>query len=321
MILTDYFYPEPDITWDYAVQCGVRHGVIRLPERDDFDLTDGSAWRALCGRFRSRGIRPLVVEPLPNCLHDHIKTGDRKRDESIDRFIRMLPLMKEQGITTVCFNFMAHVGWTRTRSDYPERGGALSTAFRLVDYKPVPARITARELWDNYAYFVKAAVQEAEKHGVSLALHPDDPPLPALGGVERIMISLENILKAVDTVRSEYLGVTFCQACFRAMGEDPEKCAAALKDRIRFIHFRNIEGTAADFHETFHDNGSIDMARMIALYRDLGLDVPIRVDHVPLMGNGETGGPDRPAGYSAVGRLYAIGYLRGLLESAGCALR
>lgn len=310
MILTDYFYPMPDLTWDFAVQCGVKHGVIRLPETPHFDLTDRSHWDCLCGKFHSYGIQPLVVEPLPNSLHDHIKAGDKKRDESIEAFVKMLPIMKEQGITTVCFNFMAHVGWTRTANDFSERGGALVTGFRMADYAPSEKAITAEQLWDNYTYFLKAVLPEAEKQGIRLALHPDDPPLPKLGNVERIMISLENIQRAMEVVPSPMLGVTYCQATYHMMGENVYKAAKALADKVFFIHFRNCRGTVLDFQETFHDNGDIDMAKMIGIYRELGLNVPIRVDHVPQMA-GESEGV---AGYTALGRLYAIGYLKGLLE-------
>lgn len=310
MILTDYFYPTPDLTWQFAPQCGVGHGVIRLPDTQDFDLTDKSHWDALCSKFHSYGIQPLVVEPLPNALHDHIKAGDEKRDASIDAFLKMLPIMKEQGLTTVCFNFMAHVGWTRTASNLPERGGAQVTGFRMDDYIPTHNTITAEALWDNYTYFLKAALPEAEKQGIQLALHPDDPPLPRLGNVERIMISLENIQKAMTIVPSPMLGVTYCQATYHMMGEDVYEAARALADKIFFIHFRNCRGDLMDFRETFHDNGEINMAKIIALYRELGLNVPIRVDHVPQMAGEAHGVP----GYTALGRLYAIGYLKGLLE-------
>ena len=80
------------------------------------------------------GIRPVVVEPMPNCLHDHIKAGDAMRDECIDKVITMLAVMDELDVRTICFNFMAHVGWTRTSNMLPERGGAKVTGFRLADY-------------------------------------------------------------------------------------------------------------------------------------------------------------------------------------------
>lgn len=315
MILTDYFYPDPDLTWVYARQCGVRHGTIRLPETKDFDCTDRTCWESLCTRFRNYGIQPLVVEPLPNCLHDHIKSGDTLRDESIEKFIRMIPLMREQGISTVCFNFMAHVGWTRTDNAYPIRGGALSTAFRLEDYKCTEYAITQHQLWENYRYFTRAVLPVAEKFDLRLALHPDDPPLPALGNVERIMISPENIYKAISETPSEMLGITFCQACYKVMGADIEQCVKNFGPKIFFVHFRNVSGNKLNFHETFHDDGSIDMARMISLYADLAPTLPVRVDHVPAMGTSASQSSNGlPAGYSATGRLFALGYLKGLLE-------
>lgn len=310
MILTDYFYPNHDLTWDFAVQCGVKHGVIRLPETKDFDLTNADHWETLCARFRRHGIQPMVVEPLPNELHDHIKIGDELRDESIDRFLKMLPIMAAQGLELVCFNFMAHVGWTRTAFDLPQRGGAEVTGFRFADFIPPNKTITQEQLWSNYEYFLKAVLPEAEKYGIRMALHPDDAPIAKLGGIERIMVNLENIQKAMTLVPSPMLGVTFCQATYHLMGEDVFHAAKTLGDKIFFIHFRNCQGSIMDFQETFHDNGELDMAKLITLYRDLGLNVPIRVDHVPKMA-GEVGGN---VGYTALGRLYAIGYLKGLLE-------
>ena len=102
-----------------------------------------------------------------------------------------------------------------------------------------------------------------------------------------------------------------CQATYLMMGEDLYDVIPKLADKIFFIHFRNAVGNKYKFRETFHDNGLIDMPKIIRLYKKCGIDVPIRVDHVPLMA-GETQGT---AGYTALGRLFAIGYLKGILES------
>ena len=189
MILADYFRSTPDAAWDIARQCGVRHGVIRLPEDDEFDVRQKAHWQKVHQRFMDFGVKPVVIEPIPNALHDHIKCGDAQRDECIEKVISMFPIMRELDIGTICFNFMAHIGWLRTQSDYPERGGAKVTAFDMADFVPAGQQITADELWKNYTYFIKAIVPEAEKHGILLALHPDDPPVPRLGEVERINLS------------------------------------------------------------------------------------------------------------------------------------
>lgn len=310
MLITDYFFSKPDASWDIALQCGVSHGVIRLPEDEAFDVTDLSQLKEIVGRFKSRGITPVVIEPLPNSLHEHIKAGDEKRDESIGKFIALMANLREVGISTVCFNFMAHYGWTRTSTDIPERGGARVTGFSLERFKADETVVTSERIWSNFEYFVKAAIPYAEKYGVRLALHPDDPPVGSLGGVARVFTSLEAIERGINAVRSPSLGVTFCQACYHLMGEPLDKAIPALAERIFFIHFRNVRGGRENFSETFHDNGDIDMAGAMRLYLENHIDVPIRIDHVPTL----AGEYSENAGYDVLGRLYAIGYLRGLLE-------
>ena len=317
MILTDYFKSKHDLTWDYAKQCGVEHGVIRLPEDNDFEITDFSHWKAVYKNFNDFGIKPVVIEPMPNELHDHIKTGDDMRDECIEKVITMMKYMNDLDIRTICFNWMAHIGWLRTSDSIVERGNAKVTGFDFENFKPIDAKITAKQLWDNYEYFIKAVIPYAEKYGIRLALHPDDPPIPRLGDVERIMISYENIQKAMNIAHSENLGVTMCQATYLMMGEDLYDVIPKLADKIFFIHFRNATGNKYKFNETFHDNGIIDMPDIIRLYKKCGIDVPIRVDHVPLMAGEKEG----TAGYTALGRLFAIGYLKGILESTESEVR
>ena len=108
MLLTDYFRSTPDVTWEFARQCGVEHGTIRLPEDAEFDPACREHWRSVYKRFTDHGIRPVVIEPMPNSLHDHIKAGDAMRDECIDKVIKMFAVMDELDVRTICFNFMAH---------------------------------------------------------------------------------------------------------------------------------------------------------------------------------------------------------------------
>jgi mannonate dehydratase len=55
------------------------------------------------------------------------------------------------------------------------------------------------------------------------------------------------------------------------------------------------------------------MAALMKLYRKCGVDVPIRVDHVPTMPSERMVNQ----GYDALGRYFAIGYLKGILQSVG----
>lgn len=133
-----------------------------------------------------------------------------------------------------------------------------------------------------------------------------------LGNVSRIMTSYENIDKAINKIfPSKNLGVTMCQATYHIMGEDLYEVIPKLAEKIFFVHFRNTTGNLGDFRETFHDNGDIPMADIMKLYKECGVDVPIRVDHVPTM----WGEDAVNHGYDALGRLFAIGYLKGILQT------
>ena len=83
------------------------------------------------------------------------------------------------------------------------------------------------------------------------------------------------------------------------------------QDKIFFVHFRDVRGDVDHFVETFHDEGKTDMVACMQAYRDIGFDGVLRPDHVPTM----EGDSNERAGYSAIGRLYAIGYIRGLREA------
>lgn len=103
-----------------------------------------------------------------------------------------------------------------------------------------------------------------------------------------------------------------CQANYHIMDEDVYKTVDEFGKKIFMVHFRNTTGTPEHFRETYHDNGELDMARLMKQYVALGINAPIRVDHVPTM-PGEVSTLPR---YDALGRLYALGYMRGLHEAA-----
>lgn len=322
MKLADYFTERDMAMCSLAKQVGVDYGVVRLPERKDFDLTDAAHWASYLDGFMRQGIRPWVIEPLPNSLYDMVKCGLPGAEEATEKIKAILALMGRFHLPVLCLNFMAHIGWLRTSSNHPLRGGALGTAFRLENFVPQDDfSISAQQLWHNLSEFFHEIVPVAEKHDVRLALHPDDPPVSALGGVSRILTSLEAIDKAVHLVDSPCLGVTLCQGCYSAMGEDINAVIRhfAGQDKLFFVHFRDICGVRDNFYETFHDDGQTDMAQAIRTYAEVGYDGPVRVDHVPAMAGEENGTP----GYTRLGRLYAIGYLKGLMDgcetgNAGC---
>jgi mannonate dehydratase len=216
-----------------------------------------------------------------------------------------------------CYEWMPVINWTRTSVSVPSRGGALATAFDyelmrdapLTEYGVVPAE----RVWENLKYFLDAVVPVAEKANVKLAMHPSDPPIQTMRGMPLIMNSIENFQRLLDLVPSPVNGITLCQGNFTLMTEDLPGVIRNLggQGKIFFVHFRDVRGTAYKFVETFHDDGKTNMLECMRAYRDIGFEGVLRPDHVPTM---EGDSNDNPA-YSSVGRLFAIGYVKGLRQA------
>jgi mannonate dehydratase len=156
-------------------------------------------------------------------------------------------------------------------------------------------------------------VPAAEEAGMVMAMHPDDPPLSPLHGVGRIMSSVANYQRMVDLVPSKANGICLCQGNFTLMTEDLPSAIRHFgkQGKIHFVHFRDVIGDVTNFQEAWHDAGKTDMRACLEAYRDIGFEGVLRPDHVPTV----EGDSNDNAGYSSFGRLYAIGYIRGLREA------
>ncbi|HLT97065.1 MAG TPA: mannonate dehydratase [Acidimicrobiia bacterium] len=314
MKLASVLNPLSDHNLALAAQAGVEEIVIRCPGRDL------SAIDQMQEKVEAFGMRVGVVEgglPL-----DAIKLG-RDDGSELEAFEALVRHLGARGIPIVCYNFMAGTDWIRTTVDAPERGGALVTGFRLTDVEK--ARIPGRDpygeeglergadrngLWKALEGFLTEIVPVAEEAGVVLAMHPDDPPLPHLLGNDRIMYDVDAFERLVNLVPSPSNAIAFCQGTFSEMGIDIPATIRRLGSHIAYVHFRDVRGTAEDFVETWQDNGQTDMVEAMRAYREVGFTGPMRPDHVPQM-DGEQGTP----GYTMLGRLYAYGYIRGLIQA------
>ncbi|EFW91077.1 Mannonate dehydratase [Haladaptatus paucihalophilus DX253] len=307
--------PEPDERWELAKQVGVTDAVIH-----PLEIGDGrTRWtyddlRGLINWLEADGLSLSVIEgSVP--LTDRIRLGLDGRDDDIAEFERFLRDCGELDVPVVAYDWMAGVRWARTEAHIESRGGSLVTGFdeRKVRGGPesVATEATHEDLWDAFEYFIGEVGPVAEEAGVKLALHPDDPPRSDLRGIPRIATSVEAYDRVLDAYDSEYNGITFCQGNFAAMGADIPDAIRHFGDRINFVHFRDVEGDADRFVETWHDDGPTDMAAAIRAYRDVGFDGPMRPDHVPTMAGEDNHNP----GYHTNGRLFAIGYMKGLLEA------
>ncbi|HIA19275.1 MAG TPA: mannonate dehydratase [Planctomycetaceae bacterium] len=315
MKLASVLTPMSDENLALAAQTGVECITLR------YQGPDKSDWQPALERIRAVGLQPAAVEDA--IAMENIIRGTEGRDDEIDGILKLLEIMADLEIPVLCYNFMAGTDWVRTRVDVAERGGAMVTEFNLDQIDQAVSLddasrslqhevLTADQLWENLEYLLQRIVPRAESLGINLAMHPDDPPLDAFLGRARIMNCVENFLRLVSLVPSPVNGICFCQGTFAEMGVDIPAAIRQLGPHIHYVHFRDIRGTRESFAETFHDNGPTDMVTAIRTYRDVGFDGPIRPDHVPQLIGEEDGQP----GYTMLGRLFAYGYMRGLMQAA-----
>lgn len=306
--------PRPDRRWTIARQLGLSTAVVRFWGESEWWTFD--SLQRTRTRFENHGFSLDVVEDRPPMTKTVL--GEDGRDEEIATVKQLLRNMGRLDVDTYCWVWTENpLGVIRTADSIRDRGGSRTSGFddrwmERADDHPA-ADVTEDELWDNLQYFLDEVVPVAEAAGVNMALHPDDPPLSPVRGVPRLVTSVENYERILAMADSPNHGVTFCQGNFTAMGADVPTAIERLGDRIHFVHFRDVDGTADSFVETWHDDGPTDMKAAIEAYQDAGYDGPIRPDHVPKM-LGEDDRDETMTGYTDMGRLFAIGYIKGLLE-------
>ena len=142
-----------------------------------------------------------------------------------------------------------------------------------------------------------------------MALHPDDTPVPSLGGIARIFRSVKSFKRMIEVVPSDHNGFEFCQGTFTEMDADVIEAIRYFGERrkIFYVRFRNVEGAVPKFDECFIDEGDADMLEAMKAYREVGFDGPMIDDHTPRVID------DTPWGHRS--RAYALGYMKALMKA------
>lgn len=313
----------PDDRWELARQMGVEYahphpamGAAGLGSGDD---RTGDAppeyddLLRLVNALENVGLEVPVIGPC-GTMSDATRLGREGRDEEIEATQQVIRNAGALDIPVVTYSWMSRFWWMRTDQRVPLRGNSLTTRYVHEQSERGPnagVEETEEEFWENLEYFLERVVPVAEEAGVKLALHPDDPPLSPVRGVPRIITSPEAYDRVLDLYPSESNGISFCTGNFIAMGADLPEAIHHFGDSIHYVHFRDVEGDAEDVTEVWHDAGPTDMLAAMRAFHEIGFDGPMRPDHVPTM-QGETN--ERP-GYEMKGRIFAVGYMRGLLEA------
>ena len=245
------------------------------------------------------------------------------RDEKIKEYKAHLCNLGKAGIPYTTYAHMANGIWSTERE--PTRGGAIARAFDLEKAQrghwdgvlytaPLShgRRYTEDEIWENYVYFIKAVTPVAEEAGVLIGIHPDDPPVPELGGVPRcIFSSFEGYKRALEIADSPSVGMCLCVGCWLEggdlMGRDVLETIHYFGERNKLfkVHFRNVSAPLPHFVETFLDDGYADVYQVMKALREVNFSGVLIADHIPMMAN------DR-----RVATAFTIGYVRALVERA-----
>jgi len=301
-------------------QLGVEHvisGGPRIPWEE-------ARLSEMMDRLKANGLTlgNLMISGFPNAIYN--RPG---KNADIENVITSIKAAGNVGLPVVEYNWYAH----RAMEGYFEetgRAGAGWTGFdyaRMKDLPPLPEEgaHTLDEMWANITYFLKAVVPEAEKAGVRLALHPNDPPAPLSRGSQQIMGTIDGWKKLVGIVNSPSNGITFDCGVTREMNGDPvEVCRwFASRDRINHAHFRNVkvQKPYERYTEVFIDEGENDMfavmkelvkqkyTRLIYPEHPRGLDYDRERPNFR---------PQYPGGGGYAAFAFNVGYTRAMLQAA-----
>ena len=172
--------------------------------------------------------------------------------------------------------------------------------------------IDATQLRANMKYFLEAIMPVCNEYDIKMCVHPDDPPLQILG-LPRIVTCDSDIQAFLDMVPDPHNGLTFCAGSLSAGAHnDVPALARKYADRTWFVHLRSCDVLPnGDFHEASHLAGRAYLITLVRIFERVNPDLPMRVDHAPLMLGDERMGYN--AGYSFHGRMLALGQMDGVM--------
>jgi mannonate dehydratase len=332
----------------FARQCGCTHVIAHLvdyfhkegSDRQNQPVGSNAGWglagdatkvwsyeelAALKEKINAQGLEWHAIENLdPAHWHDVLLDGPKKPQhlENVKTIIRN---MGRAGIPVLGYNFSLPGVAGRIQGPFA-RGGAVSVGMDGADETPIPngmiwnmiydpdappgtmPSITSEQLWQRLEDFLEAVVPVAEEAGVTLAAHPDDPPLPILRGQPRLVYQPRLYQRLIDLKPSPRNALEFCVGTLAEMTEGNIYDVVdqySRQGKLAYVHLRNVNGKAPHYRETFIDDGDIDALRVLDILKQNHFDGVIIPDHTPQM---DCGAPWH------AGMAFALGYFRAVLQ-------
>ena len=292
-----------------------------LPADGLWKYEDLARFRDACDRY---GVIVEAMENMPISFYDKAMLGLEGRDRQIENVCESIRSLGRAGIPVLGYHFSPSFVW-RTDNHAPVgRYGATVQAFDLEMQKQgvddmddfgqrrdvaVP---DVELLWENFEYFMKRVIPVAEEYHVTMALHPDDPPVKSLSGIARMFIDLDSYKRAEAMIDSPNWGLLFCIGTFSQMEGGARNIFDAIKyfgprKKLVYAHMRDVRGTVPKFQECFLGEGNFDPFEVVYKLMHSGFDGFLVSDHVP----GIEG--DREWGHKV--RYADTAYIKGLMEA------
>jgi mannonate dehydratase len=276
--------------------------------------------------IEEHGLQLEAIENLDPAHWGDVLLDGPRRAEQLDNVKTLIRRIGEAGIPVLGYNFSIAGVAGRIKGPFA-RGGAeavgmdeplgkpmpMGMVWNMVVAPPDPERTvpsaTPEQLWERLQVFLDAVVPVAEEAGVTLAAHPDDPPSPWVRGQPRLVYQPHLFQRLLDLKPSPRNALEFCLGTVAEMSEGDVHEATdtySRQGKIAYVHCRNVRGKVPRYRETFIDEGTIDMIRVLRTLKRNGFQGVLIPDHSPLM--------TCSAPWHS-GMAYALGYLRGALQT------
>ena len=308
---------EDDLT--FASQMGATHVVLQsyadqgiVPGDERWEYDDLLQLRK---KVEDAGLVLEALENVPLKFYEQIILGGPDRARQIENMVYTVRNIARAGIPIFGYHWMPTLVW-RTSQTTRIRSGARVTSFDLEEAIKAPLlkgrRYTEDEMWANLEDWIKIIVPVAEEEGIRIGIHPCDPPVEELEGIPQLFRSFDAYKRLIDIVDSPSNCIEFCQGTFSEMADAAGDGIYEMieyfgkRNKILYVHFRNVSGTVPSFREEFINTGHVDMYRAMQTYRKVGFEGMFVDDHVPVV-IGDSNWGHR-------GRAFANGYIQALID-------
>ncbi len=276
--------------------------------------------REMQARFEKYDLELTGIGLGGACLKRQL-LGEPERDEEIARVCRTIRSIGEAyadgAPSPVVIIDQRITYWASPNPGYRRvplgHGGTVLTSFDAGrDVMDAPAgEVSSEEVWARITYLYERIVPVAEEANVRLATHPDDPPLAYYRGVHQVLNNFKGLRRLVELVPSPVNGLLFCMGTMQEAGEDVPAMLRyfGARQKIFYVHFRNVSGTVPQYTEVFPHLGDGDMVANLKALHEVGYDGYLVPDHhFGLTGDSE---------WMHRSKAWQVGYIRGLMQALG----